>query len=109
MPSGCPGCEKLSESRFVIADASMSAKIDFHQSAKKMIQRIKDGFKQLTAFRKSLKEFENMNHGNIQERLAFLIDAKVDIKINESNNADDDPIVLKLTKLEAESGELSDN
>ena len=50
-----------------------------------------------------------MNHGNIQERLAFLIDAKVDIKINESNNADDDPIVLKLTKLEAESGELSDN
>ena len=68
-----------------------------------------DGFKQLTAFRKSLKEFENMNHGNIQERLAFLIDAKVDIKINESNNADDDPIVLKLTKLEAESGELSHN
>ena len=58
-----------------------------------------EGFKQLTAFRKSLKEFENMNHGNIQERLGCLIDAKVDIKISESNNADDDPIVVKLTKL----------
>ena len=58
-----------------------------------------DGFKQLTAFRKSLKEFENTNHGNIQERLVCLIDAKVDIKISESNNADDDPIVVKLTKL----------
>ena len=39
MPSGCPGCKKLSETRFVIADASTSAKIDFHQSAKKMIER----------------------------------------------------------------------
>ena len=29
--------EKLSETRFVIADASTRAKIDFYQSAKKMI------------------------------------------------------------------------
>ena len=34
--------EKLSETRFVIADTTMTAKIDFEPAAKRMLERIKE-------------------------------------------------------------------
>ena len=105
----CPGKKDIGCGKAVKEDAlycgKQSCRVEVNKE--KLIDDYKvtlvvfgsEGFKQITAFRKSLKEFENEEKDDIQEKLNCLVNVEVNITLQESNKDDEDPIAVKIAKL----------
>ena len=56
------------------------------------------GIQQLTAFRDSLRDFEDVGKKDVQEKLKSLMDIDVNIRLQENSKDDENPTVVKITK-----------
>ena len=53
----------------------------------------------ITAFRKTLKEFEKKDEEEVEKKMKDLIDVDIDLQLQPNSKDDEDPIVSKIIKL----------